>query len=53
MDQKAIEGDGYDQGMKEGKEKINIAKKLLKQKIDINIIIEAAGLTKEEIERLK
>ena len=55
MDQKAIEGAGYDKGIKVGieQEKVNIAKKLLKQKIDINVIIEATGLTKEEIEKLK
>ena len=33
-------------------EKENVAKKLLQQKIDINVIIHATGLTKEEIEKL-
>ena len=37
-------------GKKEEKE--NVAKKLLQQKIDINVIIHATGLTKEEIEKL-
>ena len=30
----------------------NVARKLLQQKIDINVIINATGLTKEEIEKL-
>ena len=66
MDQKATEDAGYDKGKKvglaEGKkiglaagrkeEKIEIAKKLLEQKIDIEIICNATGLTKEEIKKL-
>lgn len=35
------------------KEKIEIAKKLLKLEIDIEKIIEATGLSKEEIEKIK
>ena len=35
------------------KKQIEIAKKLLKEKVDIKIIISATGLTKEEIEELK
>lgn len=42
---------GIEQGEK--KEKIKIAKEMLKQKIDINIIITCTGLTKEEILNLK
>ena len=55
MDQKAIEAAGFDKGLEQGKkeEKIKIAKKLLEQNIDIDIIIEATGLTKKEIENLE
>ena len=41
---------GREKGKKEEKE--NVARKLLKQKIDINVIIHATGLTKEEVEKL-
>ena len=34
-------------------EKENVARKLLQQKIDINVIIHATGLTKEEVEKIK
>ncbi len=50
--------DGIKRGRKEGekigikKEKREIAKKMLKQKIDIQIIIDVTGLTREEIEKL-
>lgn len=40
-----------DEGKREGK--IEIAKSLLKNNVDINIIIASTGLTKEEIEMLK
>ena len=55
MDQKAIEGAGYDKGVKVGIERgiEKVAKNMIKNKIDINIIIETTGLTKEEIENLK
>lgn len=55
MDQKAIEAAGFDKGLEQGKteEKIKIAKKLLEQNINIDIIIEATGLTKKEIENLE
>lgn len=53
MDSKAIEEYGYDRGLEQGrKEKIAIIKNLLKQNVNINIIIKATGLTKEEIENL-
>ena len=41
--------------LKNGKkeEKMEIAKKLLKNNIDIEIIIKSTGLTKEDIEKLK
>ena len=47
--------EGKKQGVKDGaqKEKIEIAKKLLKLKIDIEKIVEATGLSKEEIEKIK
>ena len=41
---------GINQGMKQ--EKIEIAKNLLEQNVDISIIMSATGLTKEEIEKL-
>ncbi len=46
---------GIKQGEKEGqkKEKISIAKNLLMQGLDANIIINATGLSIEEIEKLK
>ena len=66
MDQKAIEGAGFDkgleagveigrnQGIKQGKrnEKIQIAKNLLSQKVDLKIISKATGLTIEELKKL-
>ena len=59
MDQKAIEAAGFDKGVKQGieqgkkEEQIKIAKKLLEQNIDINIISKVTGLTTEEIENLE
>ena len=51
-----------DQGREEGKaegrsegraeEKIDVAKKMLEKNMDISLIIEITGLTKEEIEKL-
>ena len=62
MDSKAIEDAGYDKGFKQGteqgfnqgkiNEKLKIAKNLKSQNLDINLIAEATGLTKEEIEKL-
>jgi len=45
---------GRQQGIKEGEKNksIQIAKKMLKMKIDIETIVEVTGLTKEEIEKL-
>ena len=51
MDQKATEDAGYYKGIKEGT--ISVAKKLLQQKISIEVIGKATGLTKEEIEKLE
>ena len=51
MDQKATEDAGYYKGIKEGM--ISVAKKLLQQKISIEVISKATGLTKEEIEKLE
>ena len=47
--------EGIEEGMKEGakQEKIEIAKNLLKENVEIDIIISATGLSKEEIEKLK
>ncbi len=65
MDKHAIHDAGYDKGLKEGiqkglqeglkqvhNEKIEIAKKLKEKNIDIDIIIDTTGLTKEEILKL-
>ena len=58
MDQQAIHDHGYDKGWESGieegskQEKIKIAKRLKEKGIDVNIIAEVAGLTKEEIEKL-
>ncbi len=58
-DQYEIQAYGYDKGKEDGieegkKEKsIEIAKELLSQNVDIEIIIKCTGLTKEEIEKLK
>ena len=43
-----------DQGREEGKieEKIETAKKMLAEEMDINLIIKITGLTKDEIEKL-
>jgi predicted transposase/invertase (TIGR01784 family) len=45
---------GVETGIKEGKkiEKIEIAKKLIKKGIDLNIIAESTGLPREEIDEL-
>ena len=51
MDQKATEDAGYYKGIKEGM--ISVAKKLLQQKISIEVISKATGLTKEEIEKIE
>lgn len=62
LDQNSIRSSGYregkDEGIKEGikegreEEKKKIAKNLLKQGMSIDVIIEATGLTKDEIEKL-
>ena len=58
MDKHAIHAAGYDKGLQEGlqeganKEKLEIAKNLKQQNIDIKIIIKVTGLTKEEINNL-
>ena len=66
MDQKAIEGAGYDkglaagveigrkQGMSQGFKQCiqQIAKKMLSQKIDLETISELTGLTLEELKKL-
>ena len=55
MDAIQREKDARDDGIAEGerKEKIEIAKNLLKKNIPIEIIIDVTGLTKEEIEKIK
>lgn len=51
----ALRDQGYREGMSQGKskEKIEIAKNLLKNKVDISIIASSTGLTEEEINSLK
>ena len=46
----AVRDQGREEGRAEGK--IDVAKKMLKKNMDINLIIEVTGLTKEEIEKL-
>ena len=59
LDQNSIRNSGYREGKeaeeKDGaqKEKIEIAKKLLEQDVNIRTIVTATGLSKEEIEELK
>ena len=55
MDQRAIMLAGYDKGLKAGieQERKEIVKKLIELKVPIEQIIEATGLTKEEIEKIK
>ncbi len=53
-DEKAILAGGIHQGIKQGRdlEKIEIAKKMLKEMIDIDVIIKITELSKEEIEKI-
>ena len=51
MDENSIKESGYQDGLKDGK--AEIARKLLEMKLPIEQIIEATGLTEEEIEKLK
>lgn len=59
LDQNSIRSSGYREGKEEGikegtkKKSIEIAKKLLVQNVDTKIIIEATGLSEEEIDALK
>ena len=54
MDEKAVFDAGKEDGIQQGElqTKINIAKNMKNKKIDINIIVEVTGLTKEEIEKI-
>ena len=66
MDEKAIYAkgidDGIEQGMEQGRKqgieegqnlgKIEMAKKMLEEKMDIEVIVKITGLTKEEIEKI-
>ena len=53
-DELAAIAQARDEGKSEGiiQDKIEIAKKILSKEIDIALIIELTGLTKEEIEKL-
>lgn len=63
MDKVAIEAAGYDRGKEEGiqqgiqqgtaKEKLEIARNMLKQNISIEIIIQCTGLTEREIKEIE
>lgn len=46
---------GIEIGMKEGvnKNKIEVAKKMLKEKLDVSLICKITGLNEQEIEKLK
>ena len=54
IDRKFVMTAARDQGREEGKieEKIETAKKMLAEEMDINLIIKITGLTKDEIEKL-
>ena len=54
-DQYSIEAYGYDRGKEDGEKQktIAIAKKMLEQKVDIELIKTCTGLTEEEINKLK
>ena len=47
--------EGIKEGREEGreKEKLEIAENLLKRNVDIDVIVESTGLSKEKIENLK
>ena len=53
-DMNAIQDYGYDKGFEKGSKNksIEIAKNMLKENLDINLIIKLTGLSKEEIEKL-
>ena len=50
-DMKSMYSHGVEQGSKE--QSVKIAKKMLEENLDIEIIVKTTGLTKEEIEKLK
>ena len=54
MNEKAVFDAGKEDGIQQGElqTKINIARNMKNKKIDINIIVEVTGLTKEEIEKI-
>lgn len=54
MDKEAIKAAGYEQGIEEGKkeEKVKIAKKLLKENVEISVIMTVTELTEKEIKDL-
>lgn len=54
LDIKDAKNEGIKQGLEQGleQEKIEIAKKMLKEKMEINLISNITGLTKEEIQKL-
>ena len=55
MDQKAIEDRGIEKGIQLGQkqEMEKLVEKLLKEKVDIEIIMKVTNLSKEEIEKFK
>ena len=58
-DYNTIKEDGYNNGYNDGKElgakenTIEIAKKMLKENVDVDFIVKMTGLSKEELEKLK
>ena len=58
-DMKSMYSHGVEQGIEQGKslgikeQSIKIARKMLEENLDIEIIVKTTGLTKEEIEKLK
>ena len=58
-DYNTIKEDGYNNGYNDGKElgakenAIEIAKKMLKENVDVDFIVKMTGLSKEELEKLK
>ena len=50
MDSQAIEEYAFQEGKEEGKKEI--AKEMLKNDIDIEVVVQCTGLTKDEVKKL-
>ena len=55
MEMASAKSDGYDEGLAKGEENkaIDIAKKMLQKKMDVDVICEVTGLDKDIVENLK